>query len=254
MTKEFCMFCMHCGQELPLGANFCFCCGTRVGEVGKDAPSYTEEKLRIAQILNTDNDPNMREAALLGAIDADDLDIVKELLDDGVSPDAVDYGGESALFNAVYYKGNEEIVQVLLNAGANPNTSSSEGIHILSEYVNHSCNISIVKMLIDAGANVNTKDGDGDSVLANALLYNNLSVIELLLNAGADPNVLNDCGVSILPDYIDNHCDTAIVKMLIDAGADVNAKDGDGDSLLSLAILYNNLEVVELLRNAGAKE
>jgi ankyrin repeat protein len=45
----------------------------------------------------------------------------------------------------------------------------------------------------------------------------------------------------------------AICKILIDQGAIINTKDGDGYSPLMLARSKRNLEIVELLTQAGAK-
>ena len=45
-----------------------------------------------------------------------------------------------------------------------------------------------------------------------------------------------------------------IVRILVEAGADVNAKDDDGRSMLYWATIGDNLEVTQILVDAGATE
>jgi ankyrin repeat protein len=47
---------------------------------------------------------------------------------------------------------------------------------------------------------------------------------------------------------------TEIVKMLLDKGADVNAKDKYGQTALKVAASQDHTLVVDLLKQAGAKE
>ena len=44
-----------------------------------------------------------------------------------------------------------------------------------------------------------------------------------------------------------------VVKVLIEKGADVNAKSSTGDTALIRATRYGHPDVVNILRNAGAK-
>ncbi len=48
--------------------------------------------------------------------------------------------------------------------------------------------------------------------------------------------------------------DSHIVRMLLVAGANVNAKDRNGSGALAVARDRGQTEVVELLKNAGARE
>ncbi len=51
-----------------------------------------------------------------------------------------------------------------------------------------------------------------------------------------------------------NTTSVSILEMLLEAGADVNAKDKDGHTALDMAQKAGNTKIVELLKQAGAKE
>lgn len=86
--------------------------------------------------------------------------------------------------------------------------------------VNYELN-DIAKELINFGANLEVKDGDGMTALYNAVEMKNAELVKILIDAGADINV------------------------------EVPLKEND--TVLDVAILNGNLEIYELLKNAGLK-
>jgi ankyrin repeat protein len=82
------------------------------------------------------------------------------------------------------------------------------------------CHLFATKELLNRGANVNAKDKDGKT--------------PLMLAAVQDHDL--------------------IVRSLLENDADVNVKDKDGNTALMLAIEKEYAEIVELLKQAGAKE
>ena len=107
--------------------------------------------------------------------------------------------------------------------------------------------------LIDGGVDVNEKDGKGIYPLLLACGYkDNDEMIELLLNKGADPNIFGPNGET--PLGLAARRSFKAVKMLVEKGADVNAKHEKGKTALWWAIKMEEPEVVEFLKENGAKE
>jgi ankyrin repeat protein len=76
--------------------------------------------------------------------------------------------------------------------------------------------------------------------------------IRFLLDRGADVNAKPRFGTTALMAAA-YYGRGATVRMLLSRGADVNA-DGDGETALTLAKGKGRLEIIELLRQAGARD
>lgn len=106
--------------------------------------------------------PKSLELRLFQAIDKGNLELVKELLAEGVSINAKDSLGNSPLIKAV---DDEEMV--------------------------------MAKFLIHKGANVNLRNTTGETALYRAVYRGNLELVKLLVEAGAETKVKTVGGVSI---------------------------------------------------------
>ena len=141
----------------------------------------------------------------------------------------------------------------------------------------HGPKADYIRILIEAGADVNAKDNSGRTPLSVA---KKPEIIKLLKDEEATNKLLSACSKGHWPnypkaDYIrvlideganvnarDNNGDTPllyaadssppeIVTLLIKAGADVNFRDREGLTPLTFA---DNLEIINLLKDAGARE
>jgi ankyrin repeat protein len=85
-------------------------------------------------------------------------------------------------------------------------------------------------------------------------LKGNTKIVELLLEKGADVNAKDKDGnvTALIMAASNGHTET--VKFLLERGADVNAKDNDGFTALKAARKAGHLDIVQLLKKAGAKE
>jgi ankyrin repeat protein len=181
------------------------------------------------------------ENQLLEAVCAGSVEAVQALLDNGVDPNSAspryDYERDwSPLITAIVHN-HPEIVRVLLDAGADckcfynlddyPKTIVSKEIEMKLRDLNVSCtalytavgfgNSQIVQMLLDTGVAVDAGDGN-DTPLNLAIKQQNLAIIRQLLNAGSD----------------------------------VNCEMEDKERAVMIAASVGNLEIVEVLVNAGA--
>lgn len=122
-------------------------------------------------------------------------------------------------------------------------------------------NLEEVLNCIQHGADVNLfvySDDDEEGIeiplLALALDTENHEIIKALIAAGANPNLPDDEGYNPLywAVFKDN---ISLVSLLIEQGARVDLeKPDDGTTSLHLAAENGNLEIVDLLFSAGAKK
>lgn len=159
-----------------------------------------------------------QEAFVEAAKNGDTL-AVELFLAAGMSPDARDEDGQTALRWAVA-KGHTDIVQRLLDRGADINEDGGRAL-VLAAALGHT---NIVKALLSKDADVDAQIKAGGLAGGTALM------------------LAADMGY------------TDIVKVLLSQGASVNMKSRTGKTALSLAKGQGHTEIVQLLKQAGAKE
>lgn len=167
----------------------------------------------------------------------------------------------TALAHAVL-NGRLETVKALLAAGAEADTEGFRGFTILREAITQpvpeDLKAEIVSALVRAGANVNSKNKWGAPILLEAVQYGSPELLQLLLSAGANANAKDQDGRTALIEAVSRGASvpqmaTAKIKLLIAAGADVNTRDNRGSTPLAIAMSNNAVEIIHLLRAAGAK-
>lgn len=221
------------------------------------------------------------------AIERDDLDAVKALLDSGLSADTpIDYGENSwtPLMKAAW-DGTTEIARLLVARGADVNAASGDGTTALLQAGSNG-HLAIVKLLLEAKADPNRVNTYGQTVLSNAAAASNGELVELLMRNGAKAEVekmsltplmfaafagdgeliglLVRLGAKVdyaLPESGQTALLSAIyagkpeiVKQLIELKADVNRRTPSGDTPLSAARNGDQEDVVQMLLAAGARD
>jgi len=125
--------------------------------------------------------------------------------------------------------GNAEIVKALLDAGIAPDTGVTKlGDTPLYHATRLGCSsqqgetdwmVDTVRHLVEAGANVEIKDDNSNTALIFAA----------------------------------HECGPRIVTLLLDHGAKVGTRNGSGLTALGFALMYNKLDVADLLVKRGAR-
>jgi len=136
---------------------------------------------------------------LIDAVNDNDIDLVRELLDAGVDANIRDGNGWTALMEASSFEGNTEIVRLLLENGADPDIQSHNGWTVLRHAAQQG-SMDIVRLLLDRGADPNLRGGDtaGDTALMWAAQHGSMDIVRLLLDRGVDPNLRDEDGDTAL--------------------------------------------------------
>lgn len=183
---------------------------------------------------------------LIDACRAGDQRGIETLLDHGADINAHVVGGTLTPLAAAVDVGNSDTVQLLLNRGANPK-------HELIVAV-YGENIPLVEMLVKHGADPNHAEASNYSPLIAAVDRRNVEMTQCLIRLGADVNkpIYNNITALYVAAQRGNK---EIVSLLIEHGAKVNVTmANDGPSVLDAARGRNDLQIIELLQKAGAKE
>jgi len=209
----------------------------------------------VATLLAAGIDPNTRykanTTALMEACVFERGDIVTVLLDAGADVNLKDDFGRTALIFAIQNGSQTSIVKALLDKGANPNATLNDGRTPLMFAIDAP---EIVKALVEKGADVNAKNKDtGDPILVTMVLADNSESVRLLLDKGANVNATDDRGVTALM-FAASNDKIVIAKLLLKKGADVNAKAYNGETAYVMAKRNRFSKMMQLLRQAGAKE
>ena len=206
---------------------------------------------------------------------------LKCMLEAGVDSNLILEGTDeyTPLVYSSYY-GNKETSQILLDKQANIAYKTSQGITPLLAAVDNNNN-EIISLLLSTGVDVEQKDNEGNTALIYAAKNGNLTAVTLLTGKRANVNTQNYKGESPLSIASDaKHYD--VVKYLLPKVTDtqnifkltssaikdkdikllsailekkpqlLNEYDGEGKTLLILAVLDNNIDAVKFLLSKGA--
>lgn len=176
-------------------------------------------------LLQYGADPNKKDEVYKGypvecAIQANEVESLKLLLEHGANPNLVIDGTNGALVKAI---GKPAIVKLLLQYKADPNKKDEMYKGYPLEYAIQKNDCEAVKLLLEYGANPNQVGKYGQTVLLSAVSNENFLAVELLLKYNADPNVRTQGRLSPLA-YAVIINDLKMVELLLQAGADPNYK------------------------------
>lgn len=199
-----------------------------------------------------------------------DFEIAKLLISKGADVNVVRKNEYSILMDVLYdgYEKKdsciEESVSYLLKNGVNVNYGNDKDQNALTLAV-VSGNLKIVKMLYDNGLVMSPVNKKKAQVMQYAVLGGNCDVVKFILEKGFDINAKDDSGYTPLMTvcgvdqgmatfflkntkiYID------VVKLLLEKKALINLRNNKGQTALQMAKKNGYIEIVDLLKKAGAK-
>ncbi|XP_022830059.1 protein phosphatase 1 regulatory subunit 16A isoform X4 [Spodoptera litura] len=178
---------------------------------------------------------------LLEAAARNDIDEVRRLLSRGVTPDATNEDGLTALHQCCI-DNNEAMMRLLLDHGANVNAEDSEKWTPL--HAAATCgNLNLVRILIQRGANLLAVNGDGNMPYDICEEERTLDAIESEMAArGVTQRLIDDTRASTEMKMLRD------VDELVKAGMDLDEpRDNQGATLLHIASANGYIKVVEYL-------
>lgn len=218
---------------------------------------YSCDALRARLAPKTpDKATNERQGQkLLQAATRGQVDVVQELLAQGVDAMFVDDGGGSALHKAVAH-GQSSVVGCLLRA---------KGKELLRQKTIGRCDTplhqaaslghaTIMKQLLAYSPNIEDQQKEGKTALFVAVEWAREEAVEVLLDRGAQTFTQRDLRGTTLHAAVRSN-EIKVVKRLLkahDAGKCLDHKNLFGDTPLLLALFYNHPEYAQILLDERA--
>lgn len=164
---------------------------------------------------------------------------VRLLLEIGAKIDAVDHGGETALYMAAEC-GHLEVVELLLKQGANINSLSLKGTTPIDGAVRF-VRTPVVRLLLENGASVLRQSSDRDTNLGLrwAAEFGTVELVGLLLGSlsNAEIATCDSKGRTALHFAVERTQKPAMVsQLLLERKVDINARDTAGHTALYYAL------------------
>lgn len=202
--------------------------------------------LRLKRLVNkaAAKFDQMQLTSFLDAAANGDVDVVQDMLRQGMNPNTADYDGRTALMIAAY-KGRKDVVLALLFAGADTSLKDARGFDVMIEGARGSRE-DIIDVLRRSGAKTGISIMLQASLLCKATYEGKLDRLELLLKAGCNPDAHDYDGQTALH-VAAAEGSLAAARVLLEAGATLTIKDRWGYTALDVAHKVGAAPLVELL-------
>jgi ankyrin repeat protein len=203
--------------------------------------------------------------ALHWAVYWDNLELARTLLDKGADVEAATRLGATPLYLAAV-NGNAALLRLLLDAGADAKATVLQNEETPLMFAARAGSVEAVRVLAEAGADLDAEDAyRGATALLFAAEQNHAAVVGWLIDHGANPNARTNTVVTesrrgpalptggltgLMLAARENGIDT--VKVLLAKQALVNQQSAEGHTALLAAIQNANLDIANLLLDAGA--
>ncbi|KAK7494685.1 hypothetical protein BaRGS_00014083 [Batillaria attramentaria] len=188
---------------------------------------------------------------LVGAIEEQRLDRIKDLVADGVNVDCTILYSKTPLTHAIELT-FVEVAKLLVTSGASVNKPellayARRPLHLALDIHNH----QLVEFLLQHGAEVDGQDGCGATPLHKACFLGDTDAVEILLSAGASVTAGDSVGRTAFHRAVEGqHYELA--NYLLAYGADINSRDKFGWTPLNQTIIFSDIYAVKFLLSHGA--
>jgi len=217
---------------------------------------------------------------LIDAIESNDVEQVKLLLDEGIDPNQTDipvsrywsffeFSAHRPLSTACR-EGNLEIVSLLIEYGATAEYIEYTGWSPLRSALLglEPDDVEIVELLLEHGADPNMVEADHNAIIEAAGMYpfvvgngstdydlaaaKDITQIVFLLLGENNLNMQSSFGYTLLM-RATIRGNTYLAEALIQRGCDVNITNNQGKTAYDLAVEYNRQDIAELIRTQSIK-
>lgn len=210
----------------------------------------------------------------IAAAVTDSPEVIKFLVNHGISVDGKDNEGRTPLIMAAETNNNPKIIKILVELGANIDIKAHK-CTVLEFAAIHNPNIEIIKTLVNLGADVNAKHEinsalewavannpnpeiikfllkedkitDRTFLVHKAAFGNTTEILDMFLESTADLNAL------LIDASANKHA--GVIRYLVERGANINARDAEynwNNTVLMCAVEWENLWAVKILIELGA--
>ncbi len=201
---------------------------------------------------------------LSNAVNANDADRVKFLVEKGADVNKPDPQGWLPLTNAARQRKND-MIKTLIELGADPNLADASGLTPLVAAAMRD-HVPSIKVLLESGADVEKPGPEGFHPLALSIAEAKYEAAKALTEGGADVSAASGAdgltplmlvaaqtspaeGARFVPGSTHP---TDLAKALIERGAEVDAQAKNGMTALMIAATHNSAPMIGLLMDAGA--
>ncbi|GLI61752.1 hypothetical protein VaNZ11_004204 [Volvox africanus] len=210
------------------------------------------DDMRTVAEAHTRKCDEMRTFEFLNTAAQGDVESLRTMLAQGISPNTADYDGRTGLMLSSA-KGHDEMVQLLLDAGAEKNKTDAFGISALAEAVKNEHD-STIELMLKYGATLGAGGLAVASEMCTAVYEGNLVKLRRLLRSGAPPDACDYDKRSALH-IAGAEGNLAAVKLLIEeGGADPNFQDRWGNTALDEARRVGATPVVAYLESRQTRD
>lgn len=229
------------------GADINFISGEGYSRLKYAAEGGSVEMIRTLLDMGAETDAEAKRhttTPLYVAVQQDDMEIVRLLLEAGANPNAQNVDRWFPLSNAE----SMEMVKLLLDYGADIHLTDETGRDALQ----HQKDPFVAEYLIDAGARVNPASAYGSAPLREAANDGNLEMMRLLLQRGADVDQTMSWGETALMKAAE-HSFVEGVRLLLDHHANVHLKESEehGRTALFYAAAPEGFTSYDLMKKYG---
>jgi len=209
------------------------------------APVYNE------QSVSSEPEKTVRPSTTLAsAVEFEEIETVKALLEGGADANAVNENGESVLLRAVW---NEylEVARLLIDHGADVNKPSGEYRNTPVMLAIARGNLPLFELLLQHKVDLKLRNGEGASPLISAASFDQPIFVQKLLALGEDIQTRDNRGVGLLS-YAAAVNDPQLIEFLLSKGAKIQDVDSSGNTPLFFAVRCRSGAAVVTLLNHGA--
>ncbi|NQU11507.1 ankyrin repeat domain-containing protein [bacterium] len=185
------------------------------------------------------------------AAEKNDVSVLKELLARHAPVESINTDGDTPLMLAAA-RGSVAAAELLLAVGADVNRRQPTGLHntVLMIAIENG-QLDAVKLLVLHGAAVESVNQLRNTPLILATIHGEVAILKFLREHGADVNADGQYAFTPLM-HAANQSQLLAAQYLVEAGADVNRTQSDGTSALMVAAQFASPEMVQFLVDHGA--